>query len=486
MKSPARPGGLKWLALFSTIGLLSLPLSAFGAPVKTPDDASDVLKRQANPTLQSWKAQTPDISNGTDTAFPRYDWWQSFHDGALTQAIENALDGNPGLKGMASQIAAADASRKIARAPLMPSLSFDPLYTREKLGKDQFIFPIQGRNYQVFQVPLDASYELDLFGKNLAMYRSAREQLKVAQYQYEAARIQLSGMVATAYINIAKWRYLETIAHQELVSSDKLLNHSRALMDLGQATIFDIQNSQQRRDLAQVNVTQFENNRIVVENQLLSLQGLSPSSHAAPTVSLLADLNLPGQLDIGVPSQLVLHRPDVSIAEAQLNAARFDVQAARRAMLPHLTLTGSMGFNAVGVKNLFNWTSLSSFVTAAMAQPIFAGGRLRAQVKLQKADYQQMLYNYENTLLGAFTDTENSLSTLHADQVVFRDVTSQTENARQKAARQQRMVTAGLEGEPVFLAEDVQRIEYEKQLAQQKAQVLIDVVSVAKALGGGF
>lgn len=450
------------------------------------DKLKKVLEKQQPIQEQPWKSAVPDVVGGSNANFPKYDWWQAFQDPNLNVAVEAALENNPDFKATKVQIAKAEASSKIIRSKLLPSLSFNPAYTWEKLGKNQYVFPIQERTFQVMQLPLNAQYELDLFGKNLASYRSAKKGIKVARYQYEAARIQLTGIVVSTYLNVAKWRHLETLAQQQLESSNRLLKHNQGLMELGQATLFDIQNSTQRRDQAQVNVTQYENNRALAENYLMVLMGQSPTNHAAPAVSALETLHYPESVDTGVPSQLITHRPDVAAVEAQLAAAQLDISAARKALLPSILLTGSTGYNAVGLKNLFNWTSLSTYGTAALAQSIYTGGRLRAQIKLARADYEQLLNRYESTLISAFSDAENSLATLRADQVVFRDVTSQTENARQKAASREKHYLAGLEGEPLWLAEEVQRLEYEKQLAQQKTQLLVDYVGVAKAMGGGF
>jgi multidrug efflux system outer membrane protein len=477
---------MKWLSVFGILaGTSAFPFITLAAD-KVPD-AKSVLQEKKYAQIQEWKA-APATELGTTVQqdFPRIDWWQSFNDPYLTALIEKALAQNPALKALKWQVKSASANAKISRAALMPKASFSPNYTIEKLGLNQYIFPINGRNFQVYQLPITASYEADIWGKNLAGYRSAKKGIRIAMVQYEAAQIQLASAVATAYFNIAKWRQMEALAQEELESSRKLLSHSQGLLDLGQATTFDIQNSQQRRDLAQVNVSQYANNRELAENQLLNLLGEIPSAKAVINVADLNTLTYPKSLDTGVPSELILHRPDIAISELQLSAARLDIAAARKAMLPSLILNGSSGPFAVGLNNLFKWTSLSSFALATLSQPVFQGGRLRAELNLRKANYQQLIHNYENTLVGAFTEAENSLATLHANQVVYRDITNQTNNAREKAKVQQARYQAGIEGEPLWLAEDVLRLEYEKQLAQQKAQILIDVVSVAKAMGGGF
>lgn len=472
---------LSALGLFSATTVLPVALAE-----KLPTAATVIQQKQIN-EIQSWKAApATELGSTLQSEFPALNWWQSFNDPTLSALIEKGLEQNPALKAMQWQIASATASAKSVRANLMPKASFTPSYTWEQLSSRQFFFPIQGRNFQIYQIPITASYELDLFGKNRTMYQSAKKGIRIAQFQAQSARIQLAAAIATTYFNIAKWRQLETLAQEELQSSQKLLSHSEGLLDLGQATTFDIQNSQQRRDLAQVNVTQYGNNRELAENELLSLLGEIPTKNNIPTVTALDVLNYPTTLDTGLPSQLITHRPDVAITELQLDAAKLDISVARRAMLPTITLNGSTGPYSFGAKQLFKWTSISSLAAGTLSQPIFQGGRLRAEVNLRKANYRQLLSRYEDTLNNAFTEAENSLATLHANQVVYRDVQRQTANARVKAKHQEALYQSGLVGEPLWLAEDVQRIEYEKQLVQQKTQILIDAVSVAKAMGGGF
>jgi NodT family efflux transporter outer membrane factor (OMF) lipoprotein len=484
--SPGSKELIKWVSVLGVIGTTSLT-PQLSAAEQLPNAAS-VIQQKRIQEIENWKAlpSATESQNINQCCFPKADWWNAFQDPSLNVLIEQGLDNNPQLKAMKWQVASATATSKLARANLLPKAAISPNYTWEQLGLHQYFFPIQSRIFQVYQIPLAASYEVDLWGKNWASYQSAKKGIKIAQVQYEAGRIELSSAIATAYFNIAKWRQLEALAQEELDLSQKLLSHSQGLLDLGQATTFDIQNSQQRRDLAQVNVTQYGNNRELAENQLINLLGEIPSHKPVITVSNLAALEYPKTLETGVPSLLVVHRPDIVISELQLAAAKLDVQAARKAMLPSLTLNGSTGPFAVGANHLFKWTSMSSFATALLSQPIYQGGRLRAQVHLQKANYQQVLHRYEDVINTAFTEAENSLATFKTNRIAYQEIMSQTENARNKAHHYEELYKAGVEGEPLWVAEEVQRIEYEKQLTQQKTQVLIDTVSVAKALGGGF
>jgi len=435
----------------------------------------------------SWKTAPPDLLNKTETRFPKAAWWEAFQDAPLNQFVQTALKNNPSLQAAKTQIAAAQAIAKSYRAPLLPTLSFDPQYNYNVYGQNQFIFPIPARGpFQAYQIPLDATYDVDLFGKNFARYRSSKKQIDVARYQYDTAQIELAGTVATVYFNIAKWRHLEALSQDQLEASRKLLSHGQGLLELGQATLFDIQNEQQRLDQAQLNVTQFSANRQVAENQLLALLGQSPNTQVLATVTPWEDLHWPAILPVGVPSELVVHRPDVAIAEAQLAAADLDVQAARKAFLPTLMFSGTVGYNAVGLKNLFLGTSFATFLAATFSQFILDGGRRRGELELRKAYYEQLLDNYQNSLINAFTDAENSLAVLRSDQIVYQDVTRQTESARAKAREDLEKYKAGIQGEPPWLASEVERLDYEKVLTQQKIQMLIDVVSVAKAMGGGF
>lgn len=442
---------------------------------------------QTIPAGTTWKSASPDVLGKTDTQFPKSDWWQAFHDAPLSALIQTALAENPNVQAAKTQIEAAEAMSRSYRSTLMPELEFDPGYSYNIYGLNEFIYPIgQQRDFQAFQLPLNATYDVDLFGKNFAKYQSSKMQIDVARYQYEAAQIELAGMVATVYFNISKWRRLEELAREQLEASRKLMKHSKGLLEFGQATIFDIQNEQQQLDQAQVNVTQYSANRQVAENQMLALLGESPNTQTLPPITPWEKLQWPAILDIGVPSGLVVHRPDVAIAEAQLAAAHFDIQAARRAFLPTLILNGSTGYSSVGIKSLFFGTSIASFLIATFSQIVFDGGRRRAELDLRKAYYRQLLENYRNTLINAFSDAENSLAVLRADQIIYRNLTRQTEAAREKSQENLAEYKQGLEGEPPWLAAEVERLNYEKMLTQQKVQMLIDVVSVAKAMGGGF
>jgi outer membrane protein, multidrug efflux system len=478
------------LTRFALIALLCVrlgsSLACAGTLAKKPlADMKQVFARQQTQTPAHWDGVTVTDPQVTE-AFPATNWWMTYNDANLNTVVDHALQHNPNLQAVQQQIALATANAKIYGSVLFPKIGFNPSTSWSQVGRNQYLFPLPDRTFQSFQTPITVSYEVDFLGKNKRIAKSAKKQIDIARYQWDAARIQLVSAVATVYFNVAKWHHLQALAMQEVQTTQRLLKHSQGLLSLGQATVFDIQDRQQRLDQARINATQYANNLALANNQLLALTGSVPTAHTKPVVTPLAQLNLPQQLLSGVPSQLVLHRPDLAVAEAQLVAADLNLQVVRRGLFPSITLSGSTGYNSVGTRNLFNWTSLSTNAMAGLYQPIFEGKRLLGELDFRKVSYRQLLHQYEATLVTAFTEVENSLATLKADQSVYRQIEQQTNLATKKTAQTLKLHQAGLEAEPAWLVQQAQQLAYQQQLAQQLTLVFIDSLGVAKALGGGF
>lgn len=154
--------------------------------------------------------------------------------------------------------------------------------------------------------------------------------------------------------------------------------------------------------------------------------------------------------------------------------------------MPSLKLTASSGLSAVGANNVFKWSSLSSYLSPSIYQPLFTGGQLKAQLKISQLTYEQLLKNYLATLQTAFTEVEDSLTTFSANAQIYQQITQQVQLAqqaeKQAVMRQQAFVAT------VFpaLQASLLRLEYQQAKVQQTAQGMIDVISLTKALGGGL
>lgn len=449
-------------------------------------DASKVSKDQGRLHQQYAVPQWKQSLGQNNAVFPALDWWQSYGDKNLSALIEKSLQHNPELASIETRIAQATALSKITRADLFPSISVGGQYLYQQYARNQFAFPLPGRTFQSLSTPLQVSYEPDIWGKNLLHYKAAKRQIDAAQFAYQNARIQLSAAVATAYFNAVKLKQMLVLQQQVEKDAAKQLFHTQQLFSAEQVTAQDVSTAKQHALQAVTQTEILQTNLSIAQNQLIALLGESPSQTKELAMTPLSEINLPAKIDTGLPQELLTHRPDVAQIEASMKTADLNIAAARREFLPTIRISGQSGFAAVGLSNVFKWKNISSFLQPILNLPLFNGGSFKQNLKLKKAEYAELLGQYQATIVNAYTEAENSLATVDGNQKIYADILSQQQETTEKASHQRRLFDAGITAEPMWLSSDIEQLESSKLLAQQKAQVLIDTVGLIKALGGGF
>ncbi|MDX2085652.1 MAG: efflux transporter outer membrane subunit [Candidatus Melainabacteria bacterium] len=493
--------------LFGNLLLLSLLLAGFGllgsqaawaAKTVKPKQAVSQARSVVNDTTQWDALGTPDNPGNPGassqpmpgqpaylSSFPAAQWWSDFQDPLLNQLIETALAQNPTLQAVETRIQQSQALAQVSRSALFPQLSVGAGYLWQQYGLNQFVFPLEGRTFHSFQIPLRASYEVDLWGKNRLASRASNRGILSAQLDYHQAVNQLSSLVASSYINLVRLDRLCALQTQLVENQNKLLMHTQRLIDYEQASADSLLPQQQRLQQTQADLAALEGSRQVAVYQLRVLLGQSPGQAALLERSSLLALLPPQTVPAGIPSDLVVHRPDIMRLENELETAYINIQVARREFLPAITINGESGLNAIRIRNLFKWTSLSSFLYPTLSQQLFTGGARRGNLKLRKAQYEEMLQRYMEGLLNAFQEVETALATQQTDSKIYEQVRQQAEASQMQSQAERRRYDTGLSSEWQWLNLEVQQLEYQKALAQQHAQRLIDHISVMKALGGG-
>lgn len=419
--------------------------------------------------------------------FPTPGWWTAFGDPRLDELVTEALANNPNLAMMAARIQEAQALVMMTNAARLPQVSFNGSYLWQQYGKNQFVFPLSSRTFHSFQLPINVNYEVDLWGRISRQVKSAKEQVAASALDLESARIQLASMTAASYIQLLKYDVM--LAHQtaqiDLLQQTAQKQHALFLQGLASSDV----PAESQRLLAGAIATQAVLKRAqeTTINQLAVLTGRPPHTLAKdfPRGSL-ERLKRPVEVTVGVPSELVTHRPDVQAQEALMRAASLDIDVARREFLPRVQLGASTGLSAVGIRNLFKWTSLSSFLYPQISQPLFTGGLLKGNLEATRARYEQLLHQYMNVLLTAFQEVEDSMASLRASEEGLVQVQAQQQAVALQVNQARRRHEVGVASALAWLPLAIAQEENAMRVAEQAAQTLIDRVSLAKALGGGY
>lgn len=411
--------------------------------------------------------------------FPDEDWWQGFGSAELDRLVEQALHDNADLRAAETRLRQADAQVRIAGAALLPSLDFGTSATRTRTGQDA---AAGTRLSDSFDVGFTASWELDVWGGNRA-FLSATEASGVAvRRDRDALALTTASAVAETYFQTLSLRDRLRLARANLDNARRVLSLVEVRVSNGAASALDL--AQQRTQLAsqEASLQSLVQQERQTVNALALLLGRPLDGFDAEGQSLRSVTPVP--VLAGMPSELLLRRPDLAAAEARLAAAAADVEAARAALYPSFSLTARAGNSSDRLADLLDGNVVS--LSLSMLAPIFEGGRLRGQVELSEAQQQELLESYRGTALQAFADAEDALIVVR----YAREREAALQTAATEARRAFALAEAQYRGGAIDLLAllDAQRTLFsaDDALASARLDRLLGLVALYRALGGGW
>jgi NodT family efflux transporter outer membrane factor (OMF) lipoprotein len=406
--------------------------------------------------------------------------------GLITTAQTNNLD----LAAAAARVLQAQAQTEISGSALFPSLSLQGEAQRARNGQGGFVTnnnqivgtkPATGNT---FGLTLDASYELDFWGKNSAALRSANQLLLASNYAQEVVALTVTRDLGNTYLDVLALRERLDIARQNVDAAKRILAIVQAKVTNGVSSRLDL--AQQETQLAAVEATipALEEQEREARYALAILLGRLPEGFD------VAGKNLDGiitpEVAPGLTSEYLRRRPDVAEAEANLASAHANVDAARAAFFPQIDLTGSGGFTSSMLNKLFTGSGFGWSIGASLLQTIFDGGLLEGQFDLSKAQQQELVATYQSTVLNAFSDAETTLGQVSslADQERLR--TEQTRAAAEAFRISELQYREGVTDLLNVLTAQQTLFSAQDTLVQIKLARIQADIGLYKALGGGW
>ncbi|WP_090811555.1 efflux transporter outer membrane subunit [Paraburkholderia tuberum] len=418
-----------WRAAFGAAATIALGACSFGPggePPAMPSPAHYGVEPQPAQTVAALGV----AQHFTTGAQPVPQWWRLFESTALNDLVEEGLRNSPTLAAADKHLAAAhEQLRAQIGASLLPSVD---LVGQASRGRDLGIPVPGGPNtllYNEFIGVVQAQYTFDLFGavRKANAARSAR--VEIDAYQREAARRALATNIVTATIGAAMLR-AEIDATERLIAlAGDQAHDTERHYELGSLTRGDVSTARQSIAALEVSVADLRQRLTVTRHALAVLLGRTPD--AAPPEPELANLHLPQDLPVVLPSDLLRARPDIAAAEAALKAAADDVGVATAQLFPSLTLNASMGQGG------FNWPLALSgagaiwSIAATMSQALFHGGALVAQRRAAIDTYEAAVFEYKQTVLAAFENVADTLASLEHDAQALDAASSAAREARE-------------------------------------------------------
>lgn len=417
---------------------------------------------------------------------PSAQWWQAFSSRELDRLVQHALDNAHDLAAATARVRQAQARAIIAGAPLLPELTLGLNGSRQRLlhgdGNDQLDVSRSERTSTSFDLQLNASYEIDFWGGLRATRDNALRSLDASRFDRQTVELTLVSAVADSYLQGLALEEQLRIARLNLRNAQDVLGLVEARQRNGSATRLELA---QQRSLVATQQRQlplleqkWQDSRITLATLLGDpVQSLPVSQEAITSVQWPS-------IGSGVPSELLTRRPDIAAAEARLAAASANVQVARAAMLPKLTLGANLGGGANTFAHLFDSSYYT--LTSGLVAPIFNNGRLRAARELAEAEQAELLETYRSSILAAFADVEKGLNAI---QGVDRQRQWQDEEVQQaRLAFDLAQQRYGAGAETLLSVLETQRTLYvaQDQQAQLRLARLQGSVALYKALGGGW
>ena len=411
-------------------------------------------------------------------------WRDFFIDAQLRQLIGLALANNRGLRVAVLNIEQARAQYRIRRAALLPSLDASGSFIREKLpGSSTYGVPTPASS--TFDAGLSTSYEVDLFGSVRSLTHAALEKYIAQLEARRSAQLSLIAEVANAYLTLASDRELEHLARQTLESQEHSLTLVQRRHETGTVSGLELAQSQTTALQARADAARFEGNVAQDMDALTLLVGTRIDAALLPAQLDPKTMGLE-PLPAGVPSAVLLRRPDVLAAEHTLRAADADIGAARAAFFPNITLTANLGSASNQLSNLFKSGTGAWTFAPVLSLPIFHGGALMGSLDMAHADEKIALAQYEKTIQSGFREVADALAltaTLNQQRTAQETLAEATRQAYTLALRRYQV------GRDSYLEVlDSQRSDYaaRQSLITTRLAEQNNRVTLYKALGGGW
>lgn len=420
-------------------------------------------------------------------------WWSLFGDAKLNELMLEALKHNPDALIAAARVQEARSYLRISNADRVPTVNLEGNATRSKQSDlslaQQGLENVPGVNTHqtLYTVQGTVAYELDLWGKYLRASESARAQLLNSEYGREAAKLSLTGEVARTYFSLIAAAEQLARGRDTLTSREEAVELEKLRFDSGESDEFTFKRAEADAAATRVSTRQLELQVVQLTNALGALLGRSPKALVDEAISVQGvSLPAPVQLPSALPSSVLAQRPDIGAAEAALNASAADIGVARAQLFPSINITGALGSASPELDDLFTGPAKVWTATGGILQPIFQGGRLRANVSRAEAVREQRKAEYARAVQQAFREVLDNLQ----GQSLIAGV--REANDQQVAALARATELAELrygQGDIAYLELlDVRRGLYQAQIDLVAAQrdALLNTVDLALAVGGGL
>jgi outer membrane protein, multidrug efflux system len=463
---------MKWLACIVLVVLAGC--------VVGPD-----YKKPATPPVVAWSE--PLESGLTNREPPTVQWWRVFHDTNLDSLIGRAVKSNHILRQAEAAVRQARATITIARANYWPNVDATGGYSRNRSSQNGlFNPPNTSPNYNMYQAGFDSSWELDLFGGTHRGVEAAKASEQAVEFGRDDVLVSLLAEVALNYVEVRGYQQRIAIALDNIRGEQDALEITQSRFQGGMASDLDVSQAEAVKAATEATVPALETSLETSIHHLGTLLGQPPGA-LSRELSAPAPLPAPPlEIPVGLPSDLLLRRPDIRQSERQLAAATAQIGVAKAALFPTFSLTGNAGLESVSAGDFLTGASKAWSVGPTASWRIFDAGSIRANIRVQNAIQEQALESYETTVLSAFEDAENTLAAYAKELKRFVALQEDVRANRRALELSTELYSKGLNDFLSVVIAETALYNAEDQLAQSQIAITTDVIALYKAIGGGW
>jgi NodT family efflux transporter outer membrane factor (OMF) lipoprotein len=411
-------------------------------------------------------------------------WWEMFNDPQLN-ALEAQVDGaDQTLKQSEANFLQARAMIRFYRSNYYPTVGTAPSYSRNKVSSNRpTLATLQGQTYTDIILPLDVSYEPDIWGQVRRSVEANRSTAQSSFANMQWVRLTLHAGLALDYMEARSFDAEEELLQSTVAAYTEALKLTENRFHGGVASEVDVEQARTMLETTRAQAIDIESERVTFENAIATLIGKPAPSFTLPPNPLHME---PPSVPVGLPSQILERRPDIAAAERSIQEANANIGVAKAAYYPQLSLTGSTGFESSSITSLLTGPSAFWTLAGAAVETIFDGGRRRSVSEQAHAAYDQTEANYQQTVLTAFQEVEDNLAALRilADE-------SNTEAVAVAAAQRSLQLsinryTGGVTTYLEVTTAQAAALTDERTQVEILGRRMTDTVLLIKALGGGW
>jgi len=410
-------------------------------------------------------------------------WEEMFTDPYLKQYINEGLANNLDIRTAIQQIAIAEAYMKQGKAGYLPSFNAQASMTHQELAKNSQFGSFFNGSLEQFEVTGNLSWEADIWGKIRSNKRAGEASYLQSVAAHQAVKTQLISGIASTYYQLLALDAQLAITKQTVVTRENSVETIKALKDAGQVTQVAVDQNIAQYNNAKALQVDLETAIFKTENALSILLGKVPQNFERST---LDSQKMESDLKLGVPAALLSNRPDVMAAEYGLIQSFELTNVARSSFYPSLTLTATGGFQSLEFNSLFNSNSLFANLVGGLSQPIFNQRKIKTQYEVAKAQQEQALLNFKQSLLIAGNEVSNALFTYNSETKKFEYRQKEVEALRNAESNSEELLKNGYANYLDLLTARQSALNAELNVIDSKLQQLLSVVNLYEALGGGW